>query len=109
MIFCVDFDGTLVSHEYPEIGVTNEKVLAFVRKIKADGHQFILFTCRGAERTAQAVDWCEKNGIKPDAVNDDVEAIKQTNFGKNKSVKPFADWYLDDRAMTLDMVEGLLK
>lgn len=108
MIIAVDFDGTLVEHKYPQIGETIPDVLEFVKQIKASGNKFILFTCRNGKELEKAIRWCIENGIPPDAVNDDVEEIKNSNFGRSKSCKPFADVYLDDRAVSLSALKYLL-
>lgn len=108
MIIAVDFDGTLVEHKYPTIGETIPHVLEFVKQTKASGNKYILFTCRNGKELEEAIRWCIENGIPPDAVNDDVEEIKNSDFGRSKSCKPFADVYLDDRAVNLTALKYLL-
>lgn len=105
MIIAVDFDGTLVEHKYPTIGETIPYVLEFVRQAKSSGNKFILFTCRSGKELSDAVQWCIDNGIAPDAVNDDVEEVKNSDFGRSKSCKPFANIYLDDRAVSIETLK----
>lgn len=105
MIFGIDFDGTLVEHKYPEIGDMIPSTLSFVRMIQDKGHKWILFTCRGGEDCEEAYQWCIERGLHPNAVNDDIPEIKNSEFGRRKSIKPFADYYLDDRSMLLSDVD----
>jgi hypothetical protein len=45
VILC-DFDGTLTSGGYPEIGEPNEFVLEMVRNQRSGGEKVVLWTCR---------------------------------------------------------------
>ena len=102
MIIAVDFDGTIVEHEFPEIGKEKEGAFATLLKLKKAGHKLILWTCRNDNDTAlngrkvltEAVDFCAANGLVFDAVNDNIEGI-----GFYPYPKMFADVYIDDRAM----------
>ena len=107
MIIAVDFDGTLVEHKYPEIGETIPHVLSFVREAKEKGHKIILFTCRHGQDLDEAVKWCKDRAIEPDAINDDVPSVKDSDFGRMKSCKPFADIYLDDRAVSPESLKAM--
>lgn len=42
----LDFDGTVVAHEYPEIGVYNEGCFEVIKKLQKAGHEIILNTSR---------------------------------------------------------------
>ena len=107
MIIAVDFDGTLVEHRYPDIGKTIVKTLSLVRQAQSAGHKIILYTCRGGEDLLEAITWCKDRGIELAAVNEDVPEVKDSEFGKSKSSKPFADIYLDDRALNVEDIEKL--
>ena len=45
-IIAVDFDGTIVSHMYPKIGVDNPNAIRVLKKLIEQGHQLILWTMR---------------------------------------------------------------
>lgn len=107
MIIAVDFDGTLVEHKYPEIGKTIHHVLNFVRDGKRNGNKIILHTCRHGKELEEAIKWMKDRDIEPDAVNDDVPSVKNSDFGRSKSNKPFANIYLDDRAVSLEMLKAM--
>ena len=95
-IIAVDFDGTLIEEgKWPGIGATNEKVLNYCKDEQAKGARIILWTNRVGEPLETAVKWCEKHGLRLDAVNDNVpEAVEF--FGTNTR-KIYADEFIDDR------------
>lgn len=99
MIIAIDFDGTLVKHEYPGIG--NKVPMAFntCLRLKEQGNKLILWTCREhpidtgeKDLLQEAIDFCESNGLTFDAVNANIKDI-----GFDPSPKIYADIYIDDR------------
>ena len=103
-IVAVDCDGTLCSNEFPAIGIPNENVLNYIRNCKSSGDKVILFTCRNGEDLKIAVEWCREQGIEFDAVNEDIPDIKNSAFGRNKSIKPYFDVLIDDKVMNVNDV-----
>ena len=95
-IIAVDFDGTLCSDCFPEIGAPNSTLIADLLMLKEQNCQLILWTCRCGERLAEAVAWCRNQGLEFDAVNANVPQIIE-KYGSD-SRKIYADIYLDDRA-----------
>lgn len=93
MIFAVDFDGTIVSHDFPAIGEPTEKALAVLKELQTRGHQIILWTCRDGDYLQQAVDFLTERGFAPDAINDNIDGV--SGFAERKVV---ADYYFDDRS-----------
>lgn len=104
MIIAVDFDGTLCTHAFPEIGHINQAVFDGVVKLKKDGHRVILWTCREEVHLKKAVDWCEINGLLFDAVNENIPENKGLPFATRKI---YADKYLDDRNISIDEFTGI--
>ena len=45
-IFAIDFDGTIVSDKYPEIGEPFPEAIETIREIKKLGHKIIIWSCR---------------------------------------------------------------
>ena len=45
-VFAVDFDGTIVTDEFPEIGRERKRITRLLRRLHAQGHVLILWTCR---------------------------------------------------------------
>jgi hypothetical protein len=90
----VDFDGTIVDHEYPLIG--KEKLFAFqtLRELEKLGARLILWTFRTGKELDEAVEHCRKNGIEFYAVN---KNYPEEIFDDTVSRKIDADIYIDDK------------
>ena len=90
----VDFDGTIVEHEYPEIG--KEKLFAFLtlKELAKKGARLILWTFRTGKELEDAVEFCRKNGVEFYAVNKNYpEEIMNETAGR----KIDADIFIDDK------------
>jgi hypothetical protein len=90
----VDFDGTIVDHEYPEIG--KEKLFAFqtLKEFEKLGARLILWTFRTGKELNEAVEYCKKNGIEFYAVN---KNYPEEIYDETISRKIDADLFIDDR------------
>ena len=105
-IYAIDFDNTLAVTRFPEIIGPNKKMIAFTKAVKAQGHKIILWTSRAGEDLENAVAWCHEQGIQFDAVNEPLpEQIKRWG---NDTRKIYADFYIDDRNMTIDQAESTM-
>lgn len=105
-IYAIDFDNTLAVTRFPEIIGPNKKMIAFTKAVKAQGHKIILWTSRAGEDLENAVAWCHEQGIQFDAVNEPLpEQIKRWG---NDTRKIYADFYIDDRSMTIDQAESTM-
>lgn len=92
----VDFDGTLCTDKFPEIG-TETTVFECVRTLKSLGYKVILWTCRRDQNLSNAVMWCRDRGLIFDAVNSNLpENIAMYNGDTRKVC---ADVYIDDKSM----------
>lgn len=98
-IIAVDFDGTLCTNKYPDIGEANEQVVTYVRAMKEFGYRIILWTCRSGDLLQEAVKWCKEQGIMLDAVNENLPDIIEY-FGADTR-KIYAHEYIDDKSCTL--------
>ena len=90
----VDFDGTIVEHEYPEIG--KEKLFAFLtlKELNKRGARLILWTFRTGKELDDAVEFCMKNGVEFYAVN---KNYPEEVMNETVSRKIDADIYIDDK------------
>ena len=68
-VYAIDFDGTLCTDAYPEIGEPKQDIINFCKARKAEGHKLILWTCREGCLLA-ALLWCKKHDLEFDAVNE---------------------------------------
>ena len=94
MTIAVDFDGTIVDHEYPKIG--KPKLFAFetLKALQDRGDQLILWTYRAGKELDEAVEFCKNNGIEFYAVN---KNYPEEVYDETISRKIIADIYIDDR------------
>jgi len=90
----VDFDGTLVEDEYPNIG--KEKLFAFetLLKLQEKGHRIILWTYRSGRSLEDAIRYCNERGVQFYAAN---KSFPEEKFDPNYSRKINADLFIDDR------------
>ena len=54
-----------------------------------------MWTCREGQILLEAVQWCMEQGIKFDAINDNIPEAKYGYLGQHKII---ADLYLDDKS-----------
>jgi len=94
MKIAVDFDGTIVEHEYPLIGKTKLFAFETLKELQNQGHQLILWTYRAGKELDEAVEFCRKNGIEFYAVN---KNYPEEVFDDSISRKINADVYIDDK------------
>lgn len=99
-IYAVDFDNTLSvgNYKFPEIGEPNLALMAFLKKKRQEGHKVVLWTCREGHDLDVAVGWLRNMGLEFDAVNDNLDFMKET--WANNPRKVYADFYIDDHAVS---------
>lgn len=103
MVIAVDFDGTCVTHEFPEIGkeIGAVPVLWFLVN---QGHQIVLNTMRSPrdghrDVLREAVYWFQKHNIILHGVNENPSQKSWT-----ESPKVYAHLYIDDAALGIPLV-----
>ena len=106
MIFAVDFDGTLCEDKFPAIGKEIKRNTDFLRKYVQNSphNEWILWTMREGDRLKEALEWLTSIGLKPDAVNDNLDRLKAD--WQNNPRKVYADFYLDDHNFTVPIENG---
>ena len=95
----VDFDGTLFTENFPNIGEPKWRVINWCKKQREEGNILILWTCREGELLSKAVQACRDVGLEFDFVNENA-AHRLEKYG-NDCRKIGADIYLDDKAMNV--------
>jgi hydroxymethylpyrimidine pyrophosphatase-like HAD family hydrolase len=90
----VDFDGTIVEHQYPEIG--REKLFAFqtLKELEKRGVRIILWTFRTGKELEDAVDFCRQHGVEFYAIN---KNYPEEVMDESVSRKIDVDIYIDDK------------
>jgi hypothetical protein len=94
MIIAVDFDGTIVEHQYPRIGKEIPFAVETLKLLQKDGHQIILWTFRSGKELEEALDFCRGRGLDFYAVN---KSFPEEKFDLSLSRKIHADVFIDDR------------
>jgi hydroxymethylpyrimidine pyrophosphatase-like HAD family hydrolase len=96
MTIAVDFDGTIVTHEYPNIGKEIPCAVQTLKMLQDDGHKLILWTVREGDLLRDAIQWCREKGLEFYAANKDYpEEEEQNNNHFSRKLK--ADIWIDDR------------
>jgi len=94
MIIAIDFDGTLVRHKYPSIGIEVPGAVITCQQLANAGHKLILWTMRSGVELQEAVDWCNGKQIPLYGVNRNPSQLVWTT-----SPKAYAQTYIDDSAL----------
>lgn len=104
MIIAIDFDGTIVDHQFPDIGPEVPGAFMWLREFQQAGAQLMLWTMRsdgredGTNTLADAVNFCRANGVEFWGVNENPQ-----QKGWTGSPKQYAHLYIDDAAFGCPM------
>ena len=96
MVIAVDFDGTIVTHRYPDIGDEIPFATETLKMLIKEHHKIILWSVREGKLLQDAIDWCRKRGVEFYAVNKDYPEEK-VEYNNHFSRKIKADLFIDDR------------
>ena len=118
MIIAIDFDGTCVTHEFPNVG-KDIGAASVLKELVANGHQLILWTMRSDDSVvnaphrsdihnqagnylSDAIKWFEVNEIPLYGVQKNPEQDSWTS-----SPKAYAQLYIDDAALGCPLIYPL--
>ena len=96
MVIAVDFDGTIVTHRYPDIGDEIPFATETLKLLIKEHHKLILWSVREGKLLQDAIDWCRERGVEFYAVNKDYPEEK-VEYNNHFSRKIKADLFIDDR------------
>ena len=99
MYVCVDFDGTIVDHEYPAIGLPVPNAITTLAEAQRCGAKLILFTMRDGPELRDAVEYLEDAGIQLFGVNENPDQIW------SGSRKVYGHCYIDDAALGVPLIK----
>lgn len=113
MIIAIDFDGTCVTHDFPEVGQDIGAAGVLKQLVNAE-HHLILYTMRSNVESPKswdsniikkpgnylddAVDWFQANGIPLYAIGEN-----PTQKSWTSSKKCYAELYIDDAALGIPL------
>ena len=70
MIIAVDFDGTIVTHEYPRIGKEIPFAIDVLKRLQQEEHhRLVLWTVRTGDKLEEALAYCREKGLEFYATN----------------------------------------
>lgn len=101
-VIAIDFDGTLFSNNWPEIGKPNWWVIDAAKHEQKNGAKLILWTNRTGPLLQAAIVACENVGLKFDAVNESLP--EWVSAFDNDPRKIGATEYWDDKAVSVSDV-----
>lgn len=95
MTIAIDFDGTIVTHEYPKIGKEIPFAIDTLKRLVNEGHHnLILWTVREGELLDEAVEYCRERGLEFYAINSNYPTGEVIT---DQPRKLMADLFIDDR------------
>lgn len=94
MIIGVDFDGTIVTHDFPKIGKPLDLALDTLRELVRLEHKLVLFTMRSGETLDEAVEYLHQNNVRLWGINTNPDQSSWTT-----SPKAYCHLYIDDAAL----------
>ncbi|MEM7207046.1 MAG: hypothetical protein AAF434_04405 [Pseudomonadota bacterium] len=105
MYICVDFDGTIVDHCYPDIGRPVPGAIEWMKKWMRHDAKLILYTMRADGNSAgkvltEAVDYLREYHLHFFGVNHNPDQAEWSN-----SPKVYANIYVDDSALGCPLIQ----
>ena len=100
-LFAVDFDGTIVTHDYPNIGTAINGAISVLQELADNGHKIILYTMRSNKELEDAIKYCKDSKIEIFSVNEN-----PTQKTWTKSPKIYAHYYIDDASVGCPLIYG---
>jgi len=95
MIIAVDFDGTIVTHEYPKIGKELPFAIDSLKRLQQNPeNQLVLWSVREGKELEEAVEFCRERGLEFYAVNSNYPE-ESSEHSEPRKLK--VDLFIDDR------------
>lgn len=96
-LLCIDFDGTVCEHVFPEVGNLLPGAKEYINKLYDEGFYIIIWTCRYGEPLLKAEAFLRKSGINFHQINKHHPDVI-TQYG-NDCRKVLGDIYIDDKQL----------
>ena len=94
-VLAIDFDGTIATESFPEVGTLIKDADVIIRKLYEEGHDVIINTCRTGRFEGMAQDFLDENNIPYHYINNNLP--RMIEFYKQDCRKISADIYIDNR------------
>lgn len=96
----LDFDGTVVTHNFPDMGAEIPHCIETLQRITAAGGKLILITMRSGRSLAEAVSFLNDRDIPLYGINNNPQQHLYS-----KSPKIYANVYIDDAALGCPLMQ----
>lgn len=101
LIFAIDFDGSIVEHQYPEIGELKEDAKEVINDLYKKDHKIIIWTCRYLQKDLSLmVKFLNENNINFHQVNCNIPELSFKPYPKI-----YANIYIDDRNLFCEEID----
>lgn len=105
LVIAIDFDGTIVTDKYPDIGYLKRNAKEVINELYDQGHDIIINSCRQGKEEREMVEFLIDNEIKFTAVNENL-SYRIEEYG-NDCRKIGADVYIDDKAYPCNIMNWI--
>ena len=100
-LIAMDFDGTLCTEAWAAVGEPNWPVIEKIKAMQKEGHEFILWTCRENKELIPVLEFLDKVDLHFEYINSNPE-YRVRQFNGNDCRKIGADYYVDDKALSIN-------
>ncbi len=97
LVIAIDFDGTITTESFPQVGQLMVGADAVIRRLFADGHKIIINTCRSGKYEGWAEDFLKENLIPYHLINSNLPEL--IDLYKQDCRKISADIYIDNTCL----------
>jgi hydroxymethylpyrimidine pyrophosphatase-like HAD family hydrolase len=97
LVLAIDFDGTIATLSFPEVGGLRKDAAVIIRRLYSDGHYIIINTCRSGRYQGMAEDFLKENSIPYHFVNCNLPELIVEYDSDCRKIS--ADWYIDDKGI----------
>ena len=98
LVLAIDFDGTIVTDEYPNIGQLLPNAKQCINDLYENHNcEIVIWTCRTGVEELNCRNFLIENNIHFTTVNQNTPAVI-CRWNKDDSRKIYADIYIDDRS-----------
>ena len=97
LVIAIDFDGTIATLSYPEVGDLIKNADKCIRLLYDEGHHIVINTCRSGKHEGLAQDFLDNHKIPYDLINANLPEL--ITYFKQDCRKISADIYIDDKCL----------
>lgn len=97
LVLAIDFDGTIATISFPDVGALIKDADVFIRKLYEEGHYIIINTCRSGKQEGLAEDFLNAHDIPYHYINSNLPELIVKYSQDCRKIS--ADIYIDDKCL----------